>query len=193
MATIDYQVLLARNLRRLRDSGGWTQVELASRARELGLEWTADTVVAIESSRREFSLAEALLVPRLLNANLAELAKAGDEDLVVVKGQELQAETWEALVAGKRLLRLSRLLDSSLRQASNEAEKKAARSLGVSAADLVVLANRLWNRGLTDERDARVRAEVGAAELPKAKRQALRGHVTRRLLQELREARGATP
>jgi transcriptional regulator with XRE-family HTH domain len=202
MTTIDYHLLLARNLRRLRDSGGWTQVELASRARELGLEWTADTVVAIESGRREFNLAEALLVPQLLNANLTELAKVGDEDLVVVEGREFQAERWEALVAGKHLRGLNRSLDSSsrrvikvltTREATNEAEKKAARSLGMSAADLVILAHRLWKRGLTDERDGRVRDELGATELPKAKRQALRGHVTRRLLQELRQARDAKP
>lgn len=201
MAPIEYQTLLARNLRRLRDSGGWTQVELASRARAIGLEWSVDTVVALESGRRTFTFAEVLLVPRLLNVNLEELAKAGDEDLITLEGSVLEADTWEALVAGKRLHRLSRALNSSARrlskdltarEASNEAEKKAARSLGMSAADLVILAHGLWNRGLTDERDARVRAEAGTAESP-ARRQALRGHITRKLLQELRDAIAAKP
>jgi transcriptional regulator with XRE-family HTH domain len=197
MATINYHLLLARNLRRLRDSGGWTQMELASRARELGLEWTADTVVAVESGRRKFTLAEALLVPQLLGANLVDLAKAGDEDLIVVEGRELQADTWGGLVAGKRVRRLGQALDTNARrvskalttrEATNEAEKKAARALGMSAGDLVILAHALWNRGLTDERDARVRAEVGADELPTTTRQALRGHITRGLLRELRAA-----
>jgi transcriptional regulator with XRE-family HTH domain len=199
MASIDdhLNMLLARNLRRLRDIGGWTQVELASRARELGLEWTADTVVAIESGRREFTPAEVFLVPQLLKANLAELVKAGDEDLIAVEGHGLEATTWPALIAGRRLRSLGKSLDSSARrlskalttrEARNEAEKKAARSLGLTAAELVILAHGLWNRGLTDERDARVRAEVGAVDLSPSRRQALRGHITRRLLQELREA-----
>jgi transcriptional regulator with XRE-family HTH domain len=197
MAPIDYQALLARNLRRLRDSGGWTQVELASRARDLGLEWTADTVVALESGRRKFTAAEVFLVPQLLSVNLAELAKAGDGDLIVADGYVLEADTWQDLIAGKRLQRLGRSLDSNARKASkaltpreatNEAEKKAARSLGISTRDLVVLAHGLWNRGLTDERDARVIADASTVEVSKAKRQALRGHITRGLLAELRQA-----
>jgi len=197
MAPIEYQTLLARNLRRLRDIGGWTQVELASRARDIGLEWTADTVVAIESGRRKFTAAEVFLVPELLNVNLAELAKAADGELIAVEGGVLEASDWKGLIAGQGLRRLSKSLHSSARrvskelttrEASNEAEKKAARSLGMSAANLVLLAHSLWNRGLTDERDARVRAEIGAGEVSPGRRQALRGHITRGLLAELRQA-----
>lgn len=71
------------------------------------------------------------------------------------------------------------------RAASGEAEMKAARKLRVDALDLTVAAFGLWNRSLTQERDARV-AESEAPNTPSRSIQALRGRVTRQLLEDLK-------
>lgn len=68
--------------------------------------------------------------------------------------------------------------------AAGEAEQKAARRLGVAAADVSVLAHRLWGRGLTAERDRRVEGARGESASPRSV-QAARGHITRQLLAEL--------
>jgi hypothetical protein len=68
--------------------------------------------------------------------------------------------------------------------ASGEAEQKAARKFHIDANVLSTMAFELWGRSLTEERDARV--DDAATLSGSAKNlQALRGHVTRRLLAEL--------
>lgn len=65
-----------------------------------------------------------------------------------------------------------------------DAEQTAARKLDVPAQVVAVAARRTWGRGLTDERDARVAAQTDADTAPRTV-QAIRGHVTRRLLAEI--------
>jgi hypothetical protein len=68
-----------------------------------------------------------------------------------------------------------------------EATAKAARTLGVSSAELADLAETVWAASLTAERDRRL-AEMPDAEEDSARtRQARRGHITRTLLSELSE------
>jgi hypothetical protein len=68
--------------------------------------------------------------------------------------------------------------------ALNDAERKAARTLGVPASAIALAARRLWGRGLTAERDRRVDEQIGGDATPRTA-QAHRGHVTRALLAEL--------
>ncbi len=202
MKPVDSQTVLSGNLRRLRDLTGVTQVELASRARQLGFDWVPDTVVAVETGRRRLTGGEQLVIPQLLEATLLDLA-ATTAELVDVDGALMKVAEWHTLIAGGRLKTLNKRWFESgaglLRQgliarnravaaeASNEAEKKAARRLGMPGPELVELAHERWGRGLTAERDRRVRSDSGDRELSRAARQALRGHVTRALLAELRE------
>src|SRR5205823_23554 len=67
------------------------------------------------------------------------------------------------------------------------AEQKASRRLGVSPEEVARAAGSLWSRSLAEERDARLLrlAPVGASARTI---QALRGHITRTLLQELEPA-----
>jgi transcriptional regulator with XRE-family HTH domain len=197
MVTTDYQAVLTGNLRRLRSRRGWTQVELASRARQVGLGWTLDTVVNLESGRRSLNVGEALLIPQLLGSSFVKLASLDKDDPsdIRVEGSVWPAKAWRIVTEGGHLGGIDKLLTLMLerdevvnREVRNGAEKKAARALGMSAENLVLLAHNLWYRGLTDERDARVSSKAGAVELSKAKRQALRGHITRTLLAELRVA-----
>lgn len=89
-------------------------------------------------------------------------------------------EWWEAAWPGANFAQMSAARDDS----AHEAEQKAARKVGVSPLVLAVAAHRTWGRGLTDERDARVGAQVDEDASPRSI-QAVRGHVTRRLVGEV--------
>jgi hypothetical protein len=67
------------------------------------------------------------------------------------------------------------------------APEMAARRLGVAVADVAEASSRLWGRTFTAERDARASARAGAHASLRTVR-AVRGHVTRSLLGELRAA-----
>jgi transcriptional regulator with XRE-family HTH domain len=67
------------------------------------------------------------------------------------------------------------------------AERKAARRLRTDPLAVAVLAWKLWGRSFTEERDRRVADQVAAGAGPE-RLQALRGHVARALIEELREA-----
>ena len=71
--------------------------------------------------------------------------------------------------------------------ARGDAERKAARKLGVRPLKLSVAAHGRYGRSFTAERDARV-AEQAPADAPPRSLQALRGHVTRAMLAELAPA-----
>jgi transcriptional regulator with XRE-family HTH domain len=68
--------------------------------------------------------------------------------------------------------------------AAYEAEKRAASKLGVPPLVLAIAAHRTWNRGLTEERDRRVVEQTNDDASPRTV-QAVRGHVTRRLIAEV--------
>lgn len=87
---------------------------------------------------------------------------------------------WEAAWPGMTFAQGS----AAQKDAAREAEQKAARKLGVSPLVLSVAAHRTWGRGLTDERDRRV-AEQTSDDASARTVQAVRGHVTRRLLDEV--------
>ncbi len=68
------------------------------------------------------------------------------------------------------------------------AERRAAAKLGVTPRVATAAAFGLWGRSLTEERDRRTTERSGDA--PAGSRQALRGRVTRELLEELSERIG---
>jgi hypothetical protein len=68
------------------------------------------------------------------------------------------------------------------------ADQKAAAVLGVSVDHLQKAAVRAWGNSLTDERDRRLEERLGGQQVNPRSRQAIRGHITRELLGELREA-----
>jgi len=69
-------------------------------------------------------------------------------------------------------------------------EEWAAAELGVSIADLLDLAIDMWGRSLTAEREMRALElagrQAGGREIPSRTLQAVRGHISRHLLEELR-------
>ena len=73
----------------------------------------------------------------------------------------------------------------AVRRFLGEAERQIARRLQVEPSEVVGLSQRLWGRSLTEERDAR---SVGFKGNPEG-RAMHRAHISRRLQQELLEAR----
>lgn len=79
------------------------------------------------------------------------------------------------------------VMDRERARVDNEAEDKAARRLGVPVEVLREASEQLWHRRLTDEREARLEARLTeTGEATPRSLQAVRGHVTRELLDELR-------
>jgi hypothetical protein len=70
----------------------------------------------------------------------------------------------------------------------SDAERHAARKLGMTSERLSVAARRRWGRTLSQERDRRLSERTDDAS-PRS-RQALRGHITRELMAELEEELG---
>lgn len=71
--------------------------------------------------------------------------------------------------------------------ARGEAERKAAQAMKFPAVDITALALRLWNRSLTEERDARAEVQTTAGKETRA----IRGHITRTLLRDIENERYA--
>jgi transcriptional regulator with XRE-family HTH domain len=67
-----------------------------------------------------------------------------------------------------------------------DAESKAARVLRVPPVTVALAAAGRWHRSLTKERDARVADQSKGSAISARTLQALRGHITRQLLDELR-------
>ncbi|MCL4761295.1 MAG: helix-turn-helix domain-containing protein [Burkholderiales bacterium] len=165
---------IGAHLRHLRERAGLRQDDVARAARERGLAWTRATVAALEIDRRELSLAE----------------------FVTLRGRPVQDDELAAFFTPAAPRR--RVRDAVAVQL--DAEVKAAKRLGVTPERVVAAARRRWGRSLTEERD-RVLNEHGrldryardywrdrGQDVPIADaraRQAVRGHITRRLVAEL--------
>jgi len=179
-----------------------------------GLGWHRSTLTRIELGQRQLTAAELLVLPALYGRALVELLPteaAALTDVVAVGPGELsraltqtpRLRSWhlpelnatmrkavEALPAAVAKIEarfpgvpFAAVVDAA-RGWGDEATRKAARRLQVSAEDVAVASHQLWSRGLAAERDRRLAAGGGAGD--KRVRQARRGHITRALLEELR-------
>lgn len=198
---------VGERLRFARESHLLRQDELASIGRAWGLDWTQATVAAIEAGRRRLTLEEFLLLPWVASGSGTGPAYAlggkstamqlseffvGDPDrpvrlsaAVTMKGRGLQE-----IVAGRAALddaSVEALTRARLaeRDQWGDAERKAARRLGRTSLIVAGAARKRWGRSFTEERDARLAAQATSATPPRAL-QALRGHITRALIEELR-------
>jgi transcriptional regulator with XRE-family HTH domain len=142
----------------------------------------------------EVQLVEGWVVPG--SAFLALAVQTREPELAEVFGALREDEPTEGDLADGR-----RALDAAMRlPAADPAELKAAESLrkadglaGLTPVDVQLAAERLWGRRIAEERDRRLMAEesrresegLAAASTSPRGRQALRGHITRALLDEL--------
>jgi len=176
-------VVIRENLRRIRQAKGQRREDIAIQARSLGLRWDAATVAGIELGRRHISAGELLLLPTILDVELAELIEAArsvdfDGAVITEHGLRLMARGRQ-LDAATQVLSLFAKVEAS----ATDAERKAARKLGLGVLDLIALAQRAWNRRrLDEEREKRLALTRGRGEIARR-----RAHVTRALTSELRE------
>lgn len=228
--TVDQAI--GQRLRELRLEHGLRQDQVATAARQVGLDWTQASVAAIERGDRELSLGEWFLLPTVIGfaggvtgpwPKLAELLP--DAGRVALSAETTaDVDVLRAELAGRldydsrrpfgdydgpyqrtfnertrrftaelrRLLPLwPGMTSNGLRDARDaargDAERKAARKLGVDSLRLSVAAHGRYGRSFTAERNDRV-AEQAPADASPRSLQALRGHVTRAMLAELAAA-----
>lgn len=85
--------LFARNLRRLRESLGWSQAELADRLRNAGLlQMHATTVSRIEKGERIVRLGEGAQIARVLRTDISAMTRMLPEEAAELRESMIAAE-----------------------------------------------------------------------------------------------------
>lgn len=165
---------IGERIRELREEAGLRQDDIAKAAKIFGLGWARSSVAQLERGTRDLAAYELLLLPHVLA-----------EALGWEPGWDY-AEELAALYRGVKIARRRRQAEKADDQ-PDEAEAKAARRLGdpVGPLQVVVWGRDLWGRRLSAERDRRVAQRADEDTTPR-RLQALRGHVTRELIEELR-------
>lgn len=184
--------VVGENLRRLREQRGQTQDEAVVQAVFAGLPWTRARLAFLETGRRDdITVTELLLLSLAFNVSPAYWFEGSGQ--MLVGHLVLPREGIRLLVAGQALTAgRGRSSDAAVSEwleavgGITEADANAARALGVQPGRVRTLAKQLWGRTLIDEREARI-SGVDADAAPD-QRSARRGHITRVLLQELRQA-----
>ena len=157
---------------------------------------TRPIVDAIERGRRDLTLPELAVLLGVLDMDLGGLLGGAQpvaiSEFVAVKPDSLLDQlvpgrdpSWTFATVGStgRLVWRQALSGYSVPDVG-DTEKKAARKLGVTPETVAEAAEALYGRSLADERDERVKRRAPADTTPRTL-QALRGRVTRTLLDEL--------
>ena len=193
--------IVGANLRRLRDRDGITQDQVARLLRHKGMPWTQPVVAALEAGTKTLDVME--LYALTLVAPLEELLAGSrsvrfgttEVPLDVVRATFIKRSHGErtarpGALSPKNAAELPTFFDAVW--AGNDAERKAARRLGVDPVEVVNAAYELWGQSLTEKRDAVVEATAPPDISPRT-RQAFRGRVTRTLLNDIRQALHGVP
>lgn len=207
---IPISAVIGDQLSEWREAAGLRQDEVARAARELDLPWTQATVAGIETGRREVSLEEFAVLPLIVSKfprvqggrfRRASGFLYSDEPGVVVKigpDSSIRLDHLREIfsghaVGGDGIVPSSAIYPRAAawrkikrrRDAKFGAEMKVARKLGVNQVSVAAASRRLWGQTLTEERDARMAEQAGPDDSARTL-QALRGHITRALIDELR-------
>lgn len=196
---LTFSATVGRQVRKLREEAGRSQDELAVAGRRAGLMWTRGSVASLETGRRGLGAEEFLVLPLVLRIltgrnqwRLADLLPDNRRYISLPLGGE-RISSLKLLVAGKSVAALdspaatARPIRPIKLEEQGEAVRHAAKRLEVEPGTVSRVAERLWRRSLTEEREQRV-AERGGTDASTRSLQALRGHVSRELINELRHA-----
>lgn len=197
-------VAVGERLRARRELRGWRQEDVAHAMRTALHPWQRVTVAAVESGGRAISLTEQAALCGVFGRSWVDLLRLDEERgevHLLLSGQfcppstvaiETAPGVWvrwetflEALADGGRLEWGA--VGGPGPVQPDETDRKAARSLGISAEEVHRLGHDLWAAPLSAERDRILSADDNA---PARSVQARRGHVTRALMQQLREEIG---
>lgn len=207
---------IGHRLKRLREDHGSRQEFVAYVARKWGLSWSRSAVAQLEIGRRQLSLGEFLVLPHLLTRALMPQMPFQYRDLLPEDQEKQVALTPFLFVPRYALgsliinhgvmdespqgsfeglfdrpeTRRQRILSgaevtTSSPQTQDEATYKAARVLRISPEKLKDVAYSLWGRSLLEERN-RILIATGYGQAAPREVQAKRGHITRKLLAEVR-------
>ncbi|MBJ8339999.1 hypothetical protein JGU71_13970 [Antrihabitans sp. YC3-6] len=197
--------VVGQNVLRLRTTYGATTDEIATAARRFGLKWTDSRVSALEKGKVSPTLP--MLIALCVTLSEVTQAEVGLGDLFQYDGLVQLTERIELSGAdivrlvqgtpadrrrnvvghdagGRPIVELTHdefernLRDMAFRQAGGEAELRAAASLNISPKRFGELAQKLWGRSFSAERNFR------AGEGSSAQK---RGRVARTLKSEMRE------
>lgn len=193
--------IAGRTLVELRTEHGWTQEEAARAIRKAGLPWNPANIAAIETGRREdltvtevvlLSLAFGVPPTRWFEAQGAvrlgsRLSMRAGEFRDLLAGKVLDGREVTAVIGADALDEVERgdvRPGDAFRLVPSAAESHAGRKLGVDGLRVYELACELWGHGLDEQRDLL----LSERDMPSGSKTTYRGHVTRRLIDELRKA-----
>jgi transcriptional regulator with XRE-family HTH domain len=197
-----FAALIGPRLRARRHELGLSQDEVARRTWPMGFSFTRGVIDAIERGTRSLDYPELKGVLAVLGLNEEELLRdagqvALDRGISVRSDTLLGVErTWRVTTEDSVTAVVTPSLGAvatyggssvvrGLVGVYSDAEVKAARRLGVSPAAVMKASESVWGRSLDEEREERVRTQAPEKASPRTL-QAVRGHVTRSLLDELR-------
>lgn len=193
--------VIGMNVRRIRLEGGWTQDNVASACRWVGLRGSGSRIAQIESGDIAPTLPNLLRLAAALDSLGGEV---GIHDLLRWDGpiqvadnpsETIRGEDLLAILAGASAGRIFGQLSPSDRddrepvpalpfdmvRGFGRADDRVARQLGLRKHQMQELTHALWGRGLEAERDRRVSESEHEHD-----RRVARGVVTAELREELR-------
>jgi transcriptional regulator with XRE-family HTH domain len=183
------EYVIARAVAELRAEHGWTQHDLAWRLNALGAGWSANRVAQIETLRGRATLFEVMALCWVFEVSLGRLLN-GDDEIESPNGQgSVPLDLVRQVMTGSPIAPTALEADPLPLPAPVESVidfeeiRKIAKALGMRPQVLAYLAEQMWGRGFTAERDIRAGNLSG---LTKRSAQTKRGHVTRALITEVR-------
>ena len=191
--------VLAVGVRTARLNLGLRQEDAATRLRSLGLtSWIRGTVAQAEVGARRLTLEELMVLAIAYETTPVGLVAGEDGALVeLTPDAQITVADLRALLSNQPVSVQPRARRKGVAEAARErlkvgqarsgeasdADRHAARRLGMSLEEATAAAFKRWGRTLAEERDRRLAER--AAELSPRQLQALRGHTTRELIVEL--------
>ena len=176
------------NVRALRTDKGLTQADVAARVSASGCDgWVASTVAKVELGERQLRLDELGCLALALEVPYTELLRD-----TLLEQRTATPPDWSAFD------RITAQAQKRMAARVRDYDRRTANRLGIPVDQLTDAARDLYEQPLADERDARLEDKLGDAEAHSAgvppatatERSRALGHVTRDLLDELRDYLG---
>lgn len=152
-----------------------TQEDVALAMSAAGIGWRRSTVGAIEGGSRGVAIDEIVLLSKVFDKPSLDWWIGAPEG----------GATHRTAAAQDVLRSVADLLDSSSVARVAEIDARAARRLFLKPVDFARQAEDQWGHSLLDERERRLADRVAGATVAEAQLRALRGRITRELIDEM--------